>query len=63
MKLTSGVSYSWLYDTAEVTFRGISQKARNVASQRSVSARGPNPGVPGFEYPVGQSGVVREVEP
>ncbi len=35
--LTSGVSYSWLYDKAEFTPRGINQTARNVASQRSLS--------------------------
>jgi outer membrane receptor for ferrienterochelin and colicins len=35
--LTSGVSYSWLFDKAEFTPQGINQTARNVASQRSLS--------------------------
>lgn len=35
--VTSGVSYSWLFDKAEFTPQGINQTARNVASQRSLS--------------------------
>ncbi len=35
--ITSGVSYSWLFDKAEFTPQGINQTARNVSSQRSFS--------------------------
>jgi iron complex outermembrane receptor protein len=37
LKVSSGVSHSWLLDKAEFTAEGINQAARNVARQRSLS--------------------------